>query len=179
VNEHPRRDTQCHRPGGPGIAPPEQQGLGRGRADGHGGTPDHHRAESRDHAAAPAERRRTSPPDREQIRDGARRRFSSDWTVEAVSFRALPAVDRLSDRPRSGSAQARTGDRTSARSGTILGRRFLPARQRSNAACRASHDSADPPSAVARRMASSALTAARPLTTRESATRDTPRRPKA
>src|SRR5438046_724583 len=37
-----------------------------------------------------------------------------------------------------------------------------------------SHDSGEPPSAAASRIAISALTAARPFTTRESATRDTP-----
>ena len=61
-------------------------------------------------------------------------------------------------------------------SGSTLGRRFFAARHRSYDACIVNHDSADPPSAAASASAISALTAARPLSTRESATRDTPRR---
>src|SRR5207244_7840869 len=61
-------------------------------------------------------------------------------------------------------------------SGAIFGRRLRLARQRSYAACIRSHYSADPPSAADSRSAISALTAARPLITRESATRDTPSR---
>ena len=60
--------------------------------------------------------------------------------------------------------------------GRTRGRRRLDARQRSYATCICSHDSGDPPSASASRSAMSALMAARPFTTRESATLETPRR---
>lgn len=58
--------------------------------------------------------------------------------------------------------------------GSIFGRGLRDARHRSYEACIRSHDSALPPSAAASLRAMSALTAARPLTTRDRATRDTP-----
>src|SRR3569833_3255283 len=61
-------------------------------------------------------------------------------------------------------------------SGSIFGRRFFCACHKSYTSCMCSHDSADPRSAAAKRIASSALTAALPLTTRESATRETTKR---